>query len=295
MTGPMPSLPKVQLGNTASDISSGVDTFVQGLVGQRTRQQQLAMQKAIADSRSALEQAQTGDVTQQLIQRQHENEPAGPDQYQQLKQYWPSAPPDVFSHSSRAEANAIIQHHAMLAMTGSKLLTSDENNLRSSYDRESRLARTGIDNYRETLNSFLQAANEAKVNPVAGEGMLLSWLKQRTNRMNQTEIQRIAALGGLSSVAQRLWSHVNGSVPLTPNILRNFLDAATPGGTAHYEDYEGLRHNYSSLAVRRGYDPNDIIMDDDYGQDIPQLEQSIAGHQQAAQAPTGPYAKYLGH
>src|SRR5258708_3097272 len=287
MTGPIPSLPGVQLGNTASDIGSGVNSFIQGMVGQKQREQQLAMQKAIADTRGALETAQTGDVQQQLATRQHENEPAGQDELLQLRQYWQSAPDNVFGQSSRGEANAIINHHAAMAMSGMKLTSGEEIAARNSYDRESRLARAGIDNYRETLNSFNQASNEAKVNPVAGEGMLLSWLKQRTNRMNQTEIQRIAGLGGIPSVIQRLWSHVNGSVPLTPELLRNFLDAATPGGTAHYEDYEGLRQNYTSMAARNGWDARDIVTDNDYGRDVRELEQQISapGKRQAPQRP----------
>src|SRR5438445_11704098 len=101
MTSPMPNLPNVQLGNTASDIGSGVNTFVQGLVGQRLRQQQIAMQQALAGANvehlgaeTNQAQAQTEDINQQEALRAHLNEPAGSGELSMLQRYWPHVTPD---------------------------------------------------------------------------------------------------------------------------------------------------------------------------------------------------------
>lgn len=46
-------LPNVSLGNTFSDVSSGANSFAAGLMEQRTRQQQIALQQALAAARQA--------------------------------------------------------------------------------------------------------------------------------------------------------------------------------------------------------------------------------------------------
>lgn len=52
------TLPHVQLGNTATDLGQGAGTFIRGLLDQRARQEQLALQKALAESQIAENEAQ---------------------------------------------------------------------------------------------------------------------------------------------------------------------------------------------------------------------------------------------
>ena len=47
MTSPFPQLPNVELGNTATDISSAVNSFAKGLQAERTRRREEAMQAAM--------------------------------------------------------------------------------------------------------------------------------------------------------------------------------------------------------------------------------------------------------
>lgn len=290
MTGPMPQSPHIELGNVASDIGSGANSFVSGLMAQRQRQQQIAMQQGMAAARAQLETAQAGeagarsdqaeaaaqDAREQAVTRGHGNEPIGNDQIFRLgKLLGPQATPDKFTGMTRDDGEQLEKMIRMQSLMGMRLNNSEENATRQAYMCESADARKGVDNYRETLNAFNMASNTD--NPVAGEGMLLSWLKQRTSRMNQAEIGRVASLGGAENIAHRFISHITGQVPMDPAMLKNFLDAATPGGTAKYHDYESIRHNYQALAVRKGMDPANVVTDDDYGQDIPGLEQSVQG------------------
>lgn len=271
----VPNLPSIQLGSTASDIGSGASTFVQGLVGQRMRQQQLALQQAIAESRSKLEQAQTGltgaqtqDVQQQEIERAQGNRPSGPDQLIQLKHFWPSAPAGVLSGMTRAEANALIARAQTAMLAGERLGNTEENQLRQSYFHDQVNARKGLDSYRNTLSQYIQARQD---NPVQAEGMLLSWLKQNTNRMNQTEIMRISRLGGFENIATRLKAYAMGGSPIDQEMLNALRDAAISVGRAHLRDYENFRELYTHRAMSKGLDPMQIL-DQDYSTDIPDLE-----------------------
>lgn len=294
MTAPVPALPSVSLGNTASDIGSGATSLVNGLVAQRQRAAQIAMQQALAqanigrlNAQAGLAGAQTGLVGQQTTTDTHANEPAGNDQLLQVRHYWQQAPDQVLSNMTRGEADKFIDRLSSMSMMGARFDAGEQDKVRQSYLSASKPAKMSIDAYRETLNAYNMAAHSG--NPVAAEGMLLSWLKARTNRMNQVEINRISSLGGIQNMATRLASYATGQVPIDPVMLKNFLDAATPGGAAHVQDYENLRQNYSRLAVSKGWNPSDIVMDDDYGQDIPGLEQSVlAGQPQAGgPAPVG--------
>lgn len=49
----IPNLPHASLGNTESDVGSGVNTFIKGLMDQRNRQSTLALQEALAQARIA--------------------------------------------------------------------------------------------------------------------------------------------------------------------------------------------------------------------------------------------------
>jgi len=302
----MPS-PHVELGNSLLDAGQGANTFASGLVSQNSRMQQLAMQKALADAnvahlgaetnvgipaqaaeataRTGEYNAQTTDINAQETQRQAGNAPADQGDEDRLRAIMPEAHPGIMRGLTKAQAAAYIDVAGKARMAGLRinlqgagLTNNEEGQLRGSYDRESKLARVGIDNYRETLNAFKMARDTD--NPIAGEGMLLSWLKQRTNRMNQTEINRVAQLGGPENMVHRFMSHVQGGVPMDSAMLKSFLNASTPGGSAHYNDYQALRHSYTSTALKKGLDPNNVVMDDDYGADIPQLEQAISAGKQ---------------
>jgi hypothetical protein len=302
MTGPMPQLPNIQLGNTASDIGSGANTFVQGLIGQRQRQAQLAMQQAIAAGRTQLEGAQTQDVQQQMQQRQHENEPSGPDQILQLKHFWPEAPAGIMTGMSREEADALIQHAGMLSMMSSRLGNTEESQLRQAYFRDQVNARKGLDSYRNTLSQYVQAKQS---NPYQAEGMLLSWLRQNTNRMNQAEISRISRLGGWENMATRLQSYAQAKAPIDAEMLSALRDASISVGRAHLRDYENFRELYTHRAMAKGLDPMQIL-DEDYSTDIPGLEAQSgiapgsglapgAGLHPMTQTPGKPYDDLLGH
>lgn len=293
MTGPMPQLPNVQLGNTAQDIGQGSSSFIKGMVDQRQRQQTIAMQQALANANVAHlgaqtteVGAQTHDVDAQAAERDHNNSPADEHDELVLRHIWPDAPQGIFHGKTKKEALEYTKLASAMQMSQGRMGNSEENALRSAYDRESKAARTGIDNYRETLNAYNLASKSD--NPIAGEGILLSWLKQRTNRMNQQEINRVASLGGVENMAHRFISHITGSVPMDPTTLRHFLDTSTPGGIAHAHDYQALRHNYKSMAIRRGYNPDDIVMDDDYSADIEALEQSVGVGKSTRSGPAGP-------
>lgn len=122
MTG-IPPLPNVQLGNTASDIGSGANSFVQGLVGQRVRQQQIALQTAMQQSRSQLEGAQTQDVLAQTAQRQQGDLPADANDEALFEKYAGHMPSGFFAGKTKANAQeltkaAMLAHAAGLRMGG---------------------------------------------------------------------------------------------------------------------------------------------------------------------------------
>ena len=125
----IPGLPNVQLGSTASDIGSGVNTFVQGMIGQRMRESQLALQKAMAESRQNLEAAQTQDIQQQEIERQHENEPAGPAEHLMLQQSFPHVPVNMWATSgiSRRDAHDLAKTGMLMQRMGMTMTRFDEN------------------------------------------------------------------------------------------------------------------------------------------------------------------------
>lgn len=120
MTG-IPPLPSVQLGNTATDIGSGANTFVQGLIGQRVRQQQIAMQQAMAQSRAGLEQAQTADVTAQAAGRTQEALPADDTDESLFSHYAGTMPPGFFRGKTKGQAQELTKAAMMAHAVGLRM------------------------------------------------------------------------------------------------------------------------------------------------------------------------------
>lgn len=140
----MPNLPNVQYGNTASDLGQGINSFVQGMVGQRMREQQLAMQKAMTQANvgrlgaeTGLEQAQTGDIQQQEIQRQHANEPAGPAEFSLLQSAYPHVSMQQWQSSgiTRGDAHDLAKSGMMMQRLGFTQSRFDEGSMLSELNR----------------------------------------------------------------------------------------------------------------------------------------------------------------
>lgn len=147
MTAPIPSLPGVQLGNTASDIGSGINTFVQGLVGQRLRQQQIAMQQAMQSSQQALQGAQTADVTQQAQERAHMNLPADDNDEALLRQYLPNAPRGILQGKTKAEADEIIKFAQTAHLMGMRLGMTGSSQIINRYNAQNKVHNDAYDAY----------------------------------------------------------------------------------------------------------------------------------------------------
>lgn len=120
------TLPHVELGNTASDVGQGINSFASGLLSQRARQQQLALQEALAASKQAMDQAttqhiqaqteqqlpaqvaqtqaQTADLNAQAAGRGSENLPADDNDEAILRQVDPDAPPGIYKGMTKAQA-----------------------------------------------------------------------------------------------------------------------------------------------------------------------------------------------
>lgn len=120
------TLPHVDLGNSYQDVGQGANTFASGLMAQRQRSQQLALQEALAKSKMAMDDAttqhigaqtdqlipaqagqanaQTGDINAQAAQRESENLPADDGDEERLRQVEPNAHPGVFRGMTKAQA-----------------------------------------------------------------------------------------------------------------------------------------------------------------------------------------------
>lgn len=112
--------PHVDLGNTETDIGQGANTFASGLLAQRNRQQQIALQQALATSRSALEGAQTGeanartdyigtqnrDAAAQAVEREADGLPADEGDESRLREVDPSAPHGIYQGYNKGQAKA---------------------------------------------------------------------------------------------------------------------------------------------------------------------------------------------
>lgn len=118
--------PHVDLGNSLQDVGQGANTFAAGLLAQRQRQQQIAIQQALADSKNAVDQAtiahtnaetnqtipaqagqmtaQTGDINAQAAARQAETTPADDQDEAQLRIIDPTAPRGIFQGHNKAQA-----------------------------------------------------------------------------------------------------------------------------------------------------------------------------------------------
>lgn len=125
------TLPNVGLGNIATDIGQGANTFAAGLLAQRQRQQQLALQEALAKSKSAVDQstaqhldaqtqqlipaqaaeaqAQTGNVNAQAYGREQDNSPADDNDENILRQIDPTAPKGILQGHTKAQAQEYIK------------------------------------------------------------------------------------------------------------------------------------------------------------------------------------------
>jgi hypothetical protein len=121
------TLPHVDLGNSFQDVGQGANTFAAGLMAQRQRQQQLALQEALAKSQSAHLDAetntqipaqaaeadarttylgsQTQDAAAQAAQREAANMPADDDDESRLREVDPSAPHGIYRGYTKAMAN----------------------------------------------------------------------------------------------------------------------------------------------------------------------------------------------
>lgn len=131
MTSPLPTLPHVDLGNIEKDIGGAAGSLVQGMIAERNRRQQLAMQQALQNANIAhlgaesdLAHAQAlrvpseieqnlGQAREQSAQgdiRLHQNEPSGVDQLTRLRTIrgYENVPDNYFQGASRADADDYI-------------------------------------------------------------------------------------------------------------------------------------------------------------------------------------------
>lgn len=120
-------MPHVDLGNSLQDTGQGLNSFAAGLVASRQRQQQIALQEALAKSQSAhldaetntqipAQAAETGartdylgsqtqDAAAQAAQRESANLPADDDDEMRLREVDPTAPHGIYRGYTKAMAN----------------------------------------------------------------------------------------------------------------------------------------------------------------------------------------------
>lgn len=166
MTSPtLPSLPHLQLGNVATDLSGAASNFAQGLIDERKRRQQLAMQQALSQANIAHLGAETdylqaqksripSEIQQNLTQgrnvgaeadtRTHENESAGQDQLLRLRNIhgYEKVPDNYFQGASRKDAddyiNRAMQEAGMMEAAGMRITASQDKPMRA-YDAQGNL------------------------------------------------------------------------------------------------------------------------------------------------------------
>lgn len=121
------TMPHVDLGNSLQDTGQGINSFAAGLMATRQRQQQIALQEALAKSQSAHLDAetntqipaqaaeagartqylgsQTEDAAAQAATRQAGNAPADDDDEMRLREVDPAAPHGIYRGYTKAMAN----------------------------------------------------------------------------------------------------------------------------------------------------------------------------------------------
>ena len=300
-----PNLPHVSLGNLATNVSDAGGDFIQGLVQQRLRQQQIAMQQALQQAQighlgaqTGLTEAQTGAIPGQEAHLgaattaiTQGTDPIGEPELALFKKFMPSINTDLLRGMPRAEAEKLLSVLPMLQLRGIGMSNlesyrdfQEADHLRADYDRDDKMLgiSKGVQDYRQALLDYQQSSQSG--NPYAAEGSLLTFLRGRTNRMNQAEINRISRLGGLENWMTRLQSYVVNKSPIDQESLSALRDVAASVGQAHVRDFQDLNTRYTQRS--QGItDPRNVI-NSDLGNDIPGLEQQT-GVSSARPGPAG--------
>lgn len=163
MTGPIPSLPNVSFGNTATDVSSGVGSMIGGMLAQKQRQQTLAMQSALANANvqhlgaeSGLETAQTGLVGQQEAKLGEYDSPVDTGTQQRLRGL--GLPPEQTGGLTKGEALELESEHLRQRMMQMMFGARQSNTIISQFHAQDKAmgnqdAQSAYQNFQNLLSS----------------------------------------------------------------------------------------------------------------------------------------------
>src|SRR5689334_3639553 len=169
-----PNLPHVSLGNLATNVSDAGGDFIKGLVDQRLRQQQIAMQQALQQAQighlgaqSELATAQAGAIPGEEALRGAQTtavtqgtDPIGEPELALFKKFMPNIDTNLLRGMPRAEAEKLLSVLPMLQLRGIGISNlenyrgfQEADHLRADYDRDDKMlgVSKGVQDYRQAL------------------------------------------------------------------------------------------------------------------------------------------------
>lgn len=310
MTG-IPPLPNVQLGNTASDIGSGTNTFIQGLIGQRQREGTLAIQKALAGANvqhlgaeTGQAQAQTGDIQQQEALRAHLNEPAGPGELMMLQRTWPHITSEQLQGLTRGDVHDLVKNGMLYERLGlsqrSQYMTGGNEVYNHFIHHPDVLkgldAKDAFNNVRGLLTAntsvgyselFGSLARMALPNNARAVGQMLNKLSQSGMLKGPFNPQENVLLT-LTRLAQ-----TGGQLPLSPEMRQELYSTATAMLQPHMQSHDQVKKTAMEQMTQMGLPYNDSYLE---AQDPFADVRNVAPRLGPAgpQAPAGPAAPGIG-
>jgi hypothetical protein len=264
--------PHVQFGNIGTDIGSGADTFIQGLIGQRQRQAQIAMQQALASARTGLETEQGNVAGQTAATAAHANEPAGADQEAQLQQILgPNYRPGMLGAANRAEADEYIHWAQMAHMMGMRLGMTGSSQIINRFNAQVRPHLQAMDAYTR-VNDMLSSGSA--LTPTMAVGALTQLAVPNNAREASTMLTQMRSgqlLGGPFTATENIWNRLGKVFNTQGNTLdANAMQEVRAAAQSLIRGHMMLHDNFKQTALNQAQalgipmDPNELEADDPF-------------------------------
>lgn len=289
--------PHVELGNTASDISSGANSFAAGLLAQRQRQQQIALQEALGTAQAShlnaqtnqlipaqVEQAkaQTGDIEQQEQLREHLNQPADESDLNWVRHYWPKMTMNHMQGMTKSDVHDLVKNALLLQRNQQNInlrtQSMDITGGNQAYNRfvhhpdvlKANDAKDAFDN----LKSLLSANTAVGYNEVFGSIARMA-LPNNARAVGQmlTKLSKTGILSGpynanenVLSTLSRL-SNTNGTLALTPEMRQEIWNTGRAMLLPHIQKYDSVKKTVRGQMSQEGlpFGDNYLESEDKFG------------------------------
>jgi|ERR1043166_2950908 hypothetical protein len=282
------NLPHVALGNVATDIGSAGTNLIQGLVQQRLRQQQIAMQQALQNaqishlnaqtglttaqtgavpSEEALRGAQTGDINQQTQQREYENQPTDESDFARLKAVAPDATPDMVHGMRKADfeqylfremQNRASEHRMNLMISRMGMTGGNAAYTRFLHTPDIQRATDAKDAY-DNLNALLNANTALGYNEIFGALARMALpanaraVSSMMIRLHQTGILQgpYNPQENVELTLNRL-ANSQGTLPLSPAMKQEIINTARAMLLPHIQKYDSVKKTIAQQMQMEG-------------------------------------------